>query len=223
VSPATTVSDTLEIELSGERMLLLAERAIFWPRRVTLFVSDLHWGKAAAFRAKSLPIPDGTAEEDLMRLDGLIARTGACRLIVLGDLLHATGSRTIALLERITAWRMQHPSLEIMLVRGNHDNAAGDPPAAWKIRCVDGPYLEEPFMLSHFPDVYAGGYTLAGHLHPGARLFGRGRQSVTLPCFWFSRKVGVLPAFSSFTSASPIRPYTGDRVYVVAESTVVAM
>ena len=110
-------------------MLLLPERALFWPRAGTLVVADLHWGKGATFRAAGIPIPVGTTSDDLARLDGALLRTGARRLVVLGDLFHARAGRiathTLAELRR---WRGAAPELEILLVRGNHDRHAGDPP-----------------------------------------------------------------------------------------------
>lgn len=219
----TLQSRELPIDLQGEHVVLLPERALFWPRTVTLFIADLHWGKDAAFRAVKVPIPEGGLADDLARLDRILARTGACRLALLGDLLHASASRTPALIAQVSAWRATHPALDILLVRGNHDSFAGDPPPEWKIRCVETPHRIMPFALSHFPEVYTDGYTLAGHLHPGAILFGAGRQSLTLPCFLFGPKVGILPAFGSFTGIKPIKVREQDRVYVIAEQEVLAV
>ena len=73
----------------GEQVELLAERALHWPAARTLFVADVHLGKAAAFRAGGVAIPRGATASDLERLSALLARTGAARLVVLGDFLHA--------------------------------------------------------------------------------------------------------------------------------------
>ena len=40
---------------------------------------------------------------------------------------------------RWRAWRAAHRSLDLVLVRGNHDDRAGDPPATLGIRVVDEP------------------------------------------------------------------------------------
>ena len=45
--------------------MLLAERALYWPRAATLFVADVHLGKAAAFRAGGVPLPRGATAADL--------------------------------------------------------------------------------------------------------------------------------------------------------------
>ena len=49
-----------EISLAGEAVRLLPERAIYWERERALVVADLHWGKAATFRAAGVPLPPGT-------------------------------------------------------------------------------------------------------------------------------------------------------------------
>ena len=196
---------------------------MYWPRASTLFVADTHWGKDAAFRAAAIAVPDGTLHDDLIRLDIALSRTGACRLIVLGDLLHAKKGRAPGTLDTINAWRTAHAELEIVLVRGNHDQGAGDPPDEWEFECVDAPYHLAPFVLQHEPQQSAAGYALAGHIHPAVNLSGPGRQTIRLSCFWFGRRVGVLPAFGSFTGCAAIRACEGDRVFVVAEGEVIAV
>src|SRR5512140_483642 len=83
----------LEVVLCNERVQLLAQRALFWPRERALFVADVHLGKAASFRAGGVPVPRGSTASDLERLSVLVARTGAQRLAVLGDFLHAAAGR----------------------------------------------------------------------------------------------------------------------------------
>src|SRR5258706_9161580 len=126
----------LTLTLAGETVELLPERALFWPRTRTLVVADLHWGKAATFRAAGIPIPAGTTTSDLARLNAILDRTGARRILILGDLFHAAPGRaaptTLAMLRR---WRASHANVDMLLVRGNHDRHAGDPPAELEIEC----------------------------------------------------------------------------------------
>ena len=111
----------------------------------------------------------------------------------------------------------------MILVRGNHDARAGDPPQELNIRCVTGPLVESPFALAHHPVRSDQGYVLAGHIHPGARLRGAGRQHAWLPCFWFGAEIAVLPAFGEFTGLADIDVMPGDRVWVVGEDSVLAV
>ena len=212
------------LDLAGEQLRLLPERAVFWPSACALIVADLHWGKAAAFRSAGIPIPGGATRRDLERLDGAIARTGARRLIVLGDLFHAragrVATRTLADLRR---WRGERDALEIQLVRGNHDRHAGDPPADLRVNCLDAPAFVPPFVLRHEPRASEIGYTLAGHVHPGVVLSGRGLFRERLPCFVVGERMAVLPAFGSFTGLGMVMPEPDERVFVVAEDDVLAV
>lgn len=201
--------------------MLLVERAVFWPRTRTLFVADPHFGKAAAFRAAAVPVPRGTTTHALRRLDALIDDLHVARIVFLGDFLHAREGRAPATLDAIARWREERASLEMILVRGNHDRRAGDPPRELAITCVDGPMHEPPFAFAHHPRVVNAAYVLAGHVHPGARLAGSGRDRARLPCFWFGDSVGVLPAFGDFTGLADVEPLPGDQVWVVAGGEVI--
>ena len=208
-------------EVAGETLILMPERAAYWARAATIFVADPHWGKAATFRAGGIPVPRGTTAEGLARLDAAIARTGARRIVFLGDYLHARAGRAPETLGMLAAWRVKNPALELVLVRGNHDRHAGDPPPEAGLACMDSPVRDGPFVLTHHPARSTDGYVLAGHLHPGARLSGRGGMRERLPCFWFGRGCGVMPAFGEFTGLADVTAEAGDRVYAVAGGEVV--
>src|SRR5690349_11647492 len=212
------------LNISGEEIYLLAERALWWPNASTLVVADLHWGKASTFRAAGIPIPIGTTSDDLARLDSALTRTGARRMVVLGDLFHAKAGRIAShTLAELRRWRSLAAPVEILLVRGNHDRHAGDPPNDLRINCVNAPAFVPPFVLRHEPAVSPEGYTLAGHLHPGIVLAGPALQPERLPCFWLTPHGAVLPAFGSFTGSASIVPGPEDRIFVVAEQDVIAV
>ena len=213
----------MNITVAGESVMLLAQRALFVPSLHTVLVADMHWGKAAAFRAAHIPVPSGTTANDLARLSEVLHATQAQRLIILGDLLHARAGRHAAVLHAIAAWRMEHEHVRVQLVRGNHDAHAGDPPNAFDIECVNAPFLLGPFVCAHYPEPDAAGYVLAGHVHPHVSLRGRGRQSMRLPCFVFGERVGVLPAFSSFTGGGMYVQTPSDALYAIADDQVVAV
>lgn len=211
----------MNIELAGEALTLFPERAIYWPRKKTLLVADTHWGKAATMRAASIPIPGGTTTADLARLSGILQTTGASRLVLLGDAIHAREGRAPRTLEAVADWRRMHKQVDVLLVRGNHDRRAGDPPGDLEIECVNAPCVEAPFVFQHFPGPSPDGYALAGHLHPAIHLHGRGKQKANLVCFWFTREFGVLPAFGSLTGAAFIERAQEDRIYAIAGDEVV--
>ena len=209
------------LEVAGERVTLLAERALWWPARGALVVADVHLGKGATFRAAGIPIPRGSTTDDLARLDRALTRTGATALVILGDLFHArVGREAPGTLAQVGGWRGRWPELDVLLVRGNHDVGAGDPPTELGVRCVDEPWTETPFAFRHHPAPDGSAYVLAGHIHPVVRLDARGGLRARLPAFVFGTRVALLPAFGSFTGGGPVEPEPGDRVYVVADDEV---
>jgi uncharacterized protein len=209
-------TDTLAATLAGERVVLYAQRALHWPRERTLFVADVHLGKAAAFRAGGVPVPRGATSGDLARLSALVARTEATRLVVLGDFLHAAAGRVAALDAVFVAWRDAHRSLELTLVRGNHDARAGDPSPSWNVRVVDAPHDAAPFLCCHEPHDPPAGYALCGHVHPGVRLADGRRDGVRLPCFLLGPRHALLPAFGRLTGLALLRPAPGETCVAVA-------
>ena len=209
------------VAVQGEELVLSAERAVFWPRAETLLIADAHFGKAASFRASGVPVPRGTTADALGRVDTLLDRTSARRIVFLGDFLHAKEGRAPNTVRAIAEWRARHSRVAMTLVRGNHDRRAGDPPAEIRIECVDAPLREGPFALAHHPRAVPGAYALAGHLHPAVVLKGPARQRERLACFWLGAEVGVLPAFGDFTGVSEVSPADEDRVFVIAGEAVV--
>src|SRR5687768_6490546 len=95
----------VECLVAGERLLLLPEKAAYWPRTGALFVADFHLGKAATFRSAGIPLPYGTTRENIERLDRAVARTRARQVIFLGDFLHAATGRAPRTLDRFSEWR----------------------------------------------------------------------------------------------------------------------
>lgn len=212
-APGSASESARRIELAGETVLLLARKAMYWPRRKMLIIADIHFGKAASFRARGVPVPRGTTTENLDALDALMAEHEVEQIVFLGDFLHARAAHAPATLAAMLAWRARHPRLGLILVRGNHDKHAGDPAAALGIEMVDEPFELAPFSFCHHPDIAAGGYVLAGHVHPVYVLSTR-LDSLRLPCFLIGPTRMILPSFGAFTGGHPIVPLAGEQVCV---------
>jgi DNA ligase-associated metallophosphoesterase len=207
------------VELAGEEVLLLPQKALYWPARQTLLVADIHFGKAASFRALGVPVPRGTTSENLATLDTLLLAHDIRRIVFLGDFLHAKAAQAPATLQAMLEWRCRHGELELLLVRGNHDWRAGDPSALLRIALVDEPFACGPFALCHHPGLDCDGYAIAGHVHPVYHLR-TARDSLRLPCFLLGTQRAILPAFGAFTGGHSLIPHISDKVYVVADELV---
>jgi DNA ligase-associated metallophosphoesterase len=218
----------LTTRLAGQPISLHPSGAAFLPAYSTVLIADAHFGKAVSFRKLGVPVPQGTTSETLAGLTQLLGETGAQRIVFLGDFLHSARAHAPATLAAIARWRDAHAALPITLVRGNHDDRAGDPPAALNIEVVNEPLQLGPFALCHHPRPRQGAYVIAGHWHPCISIRGRAFERLRLPCFWLGddtgalpdNAVGVLPAFGSFTGMHRIKPRAGDRIFPVADQTV---
>ncbi|AZF51761.1 ICC-like protein phosphoesterase [Pseudomonas sp. R4-34-07] len=208
------------VTLEGEQVWLLADKAMYWPEHQYLLIADAHFGKASAYRSLGQPVPQGTTSENLQRLDRLLAAFACVRVIFLGDFLHGPGSHASGTLGALRAWRARHAELPITLIRGNHDQRAGDPPADLNIEVVTEPLLIGPFALQHEPHAHPSHHVLAGHVHPVYRLRGKGRQSLRLPCFQIGKRVSLLPAFGAFTGGYAVELDDERRIFVIGDHEV---
>jgi DNA ligase-associated metallophosphoesterase len=211
------------VSLAGAELWLLADKAVYYPAHKALLIADAHFGKAAAYRRLGQPVPHGTTQVNLERLDHLLDSYATQQLIFLGDFLHAPESHASATLAALDAWRVRHSQLRVVLIRGNHDKRAGDPPASLRFEVVEEPWVMGPFALQHEPDPHPSLHVLAGHVHPVYRLRGRGRQSLRLACFYLGQTVSLMPAFGEFTGGYTIEPSDDSRVYITGDGAVWAI
>lgn len=227
-----TDNQAIAIEAIGQTITLLPQRAVYLNAAQTLLVADLHLGKAATYRKLGQPVPQGTTSETLARLTAVVQRQPVKKLVILGDFLHAAhvhqSSQTLTAIER---WRTSHSSLAITLVRGNHDDRAGDPPKEFGIDVVDEPYCFEGFECRHaLPhhetpvlEGQAQTFAFAGHTHPVVTLQGRARDRLRLLCFVVSPQTCILPAFGAFTGGHEHQPTQDETLYAIADEAIFAV
>ena len=204
----------ITVQIAGCDMVLLADKALYWPQQKLLCVADAHFGKAAAYRALGQPVPHGTTAANLTRLDALLSSYTVSELIFLGDFLHAPKSHAPATLAALREWRHRHAARVCKLVRGYHDLRAGDPPSTLSIEVVSEPYLCAPFALRHTPALDACHHVIAGHVHPVFQLQGRGRQRLRLSCFHITDKMTLLPSFGEFTGGHTVQVTPSSRTFI---------
>ena len=186
-------------------LTLLPERAVWREASRTLFVADVHIGKAATFRAAGLPAPAGTTRENLSRL------TRSSRRFRRAGWSCSAISFTPA---RPTARRPYARSL--LGGRGGaarsdagrrqpRQRAPARPPVELDLELVEPPFACDGVECRHHPLAEPdedGPLVLAGHLHPAARLGGPAHDSLRAPCFVMRGRQLILPAFGEFTGAA---------------------
>lgn len=207
------------VNCSGEILLLSKEKAIYWEREKMLIISDLHIGKSAHFRKFGIPVPGTVGYTDLQRLSALISEFNPMHLLVTGDMFHNKINSDVS---AFLAWRKNYPLLKILLIKGNHDALKDEEYEALDIVVHHNEMLLAPFRFIHDkPKVFDEYFNISGHIHPGVVIYGKARQQLKFPCFYFSEHCAVLPAFSVFTGLQLLRPKEGDRFYAVTPGKVV--
>ncbi|HLT82336.1 MAG TPA: ligase-associated DNA damage response endonuclease PdeM [Cyclobacteriaceae bacterium] len=207
-----------EVSVAGQRFVLYPQRAAYWREEAALLLADLHLGKVSHFRRAGIPVPPRVNRDTLDSLVELIAVSRAQRVICLGDLFH---SHYNGEWEEFGEVIRHFPGIKFELVLGNHDIMSRIQYER-KSLTVHEKLKIGPFLLTHHPrEAHSGDdYNLAGHVHPAVQLSGKGRQAMTLPCFYFGSRQGFLPAFGGFTGIARIRPEKDGRVFVIVADKV---
>jgi DNA ligase-associated metallophosphoesterase len=181
-------------------------------REAALVVADLHLGKAPVLREKGLPLPKSHTRQNLKRLFELIVQNNIRRLIIAGDFLHGTASRTPTVHDGVRDF-LSALSIPVTLVLGNHDRKNLPLPDDWPMEIVESLELEG-WHVAHDPaDVPPHRPSISAHWHPVLRLQDGKRTSLRLPCYWLKGKRLILPSFGSFTGGQRIQPKETDRVF----------
>lgn len=212
------------IDLRGQTLHLHPLRAVYWQEARALLLADLHLGKATHFRRAGIAVPAAVNTTDFDRLAQLLNDFNPLRVLLLGDLFH---SRYNQVWERFVNFTEQHAAIRFELVPGNHDILSRQQYEQARLHLHPAEWVEGPFHFSHHPLAPEAQtddcYNLAGHVHPCVRLHGPGGQNLRLPCFYFGRQGGILPAFGAFTGCAEVEVRAGDRVYVLTDSSVLAV
>ena len=198
--------EQLPIEFGGARLLLLGDRALYWPQERLLVIADLHLGKGATFRAHGIAIPGGGTTHDLNRLDRLLLETSAQGLLILGDVLHG-GQPQASWRDAWSAFRQRWHALEMTAIIGNHDRELAMLPLG--LGLLQNSWRRQGIDFRHDAS-NAAGPTIGGHLHPVTKIAGEARRQ---PVFWVNTRRIVLPAFSAFTGGYLVRAVRGDDLY----------
>ena len=210
-------------EWMGQQLLLTGSRTIFWEEEKTLILSDLHLGKTGHFRKSGIAVPQTVFKEDLFRLLSQIQFFKPRQVLVVGDFFHSSFNKELDLFSK---WREDISATRFILVAGNHDILSKKWYQKNAIELFDGLFDMGSFSFVHdIQDcaVSPAAYCFSGHIHPGIRINGTARHSLTLPCFYFSEKFAVLPAFGKFTGTAIIKPRSSDHVFAIVNENVMEM
>lgn len=211
--------------LLQQNLWLSADRYIFWEQEKVLIVSDLHFGKTGHFRKNGIAVPQDIFKEDIQRLLHAITHYKPQMVIAVGDLFHSHANKELDLFCR---WRRDIASVHFTLVKGNHDILDASWYAMNAIEVIKEKYTLNCFQFIH--DVQQSSipaennlYTFSGHVHPAVRIHGTAKQSLTFPCFYFTKDQAILPAFSQFSGMHILQPKKKDQVFAIINQSVIQL
>ncbi len=208
----------LDIVVRDELFTLYPEGAAYWHKEEMLIISDLHLGKVTHFRKNGVAVPFHVQEKNFALLKRLYAEITCKTICFLGDLFH---SKENTEWERFCAWRAETKSKAI-LIAGNHDILQMDKYQKAGLSLFSHVEIG-PFILTHEPAIPNGKpMNICGHIHPGVKLRGKGRMTLTVSAFHLDNKLHrfVFPACGAFTGKHLIRPSQGDDVFVIKNNQV---
>lgn len=205
-----------KIKIHRQNFSLHSSGAMFWEEQKMLLISDVHLGKISHFRKYGSAVPQKAIAENFERLSRVVDKFQPEKIFFLGDLFHSSQNLEWDLFEN---W-MQDISAQVTLVVGNHDIISELKYEALGIG-ICSEFVLEDLLFTHHPEERDQLFNICGHLHPGYKLRGKGRQSVALPCFHKMEKQIVMPAFGEFTGNFWISPAAEDQIFAITKKEVI--
>jgi len=211
---------TANITIRNQQLALLPQKALFWIEKKYLILSDLHLGKTGHFRKSGIAAPGKANLKNIERLSSLVNDIQPKKILFLGDLFHSSANREWFQFEE---WRKTFPELSILLVTGNHDQLHSSFYQSADIEVIDRLELENFLFVHDASDLQKSSDTtiISGHIHPGVKLKGKGKQKLRLPCYSISDHQIVLPAFGEFTGLHIIQPDENRKIFLIVENSVI--
>ena len=212
--PVTVMTKTIRI--LKQTFILHPSGAMYWEEQDLLVISDVHLGKVAHFRKHGSAIPQQALKGNFLKLDLVTGFFDPERICFLGDLFHSYINNEWQHFEQ---W-MQDISADVILVEGNHDVISPLKYEALGVRVIPELVIGE-YLFTHHPEEREDYFNFSGHIHPGVKMNGRGRQQLKLPCFFKSSHQMILPAFGEFTGKHLLVPTAKDEIFVATNEEVI--
>jgi DNA ligase-associated metallophosphoesterase len=186
--------------VNGTQVVLKASGALHVPARDALLVADLHFEKGSAYATRGQLLPPYDTRETLTRLERAVAACAPRLLVFLGDSFHDGRAEDRLAPDDAARLAALATGRTLVWVVGNHD---ADGPRALPGEVIDEMTLES-LVLRHepLPGVQPG--EVAGHLHPAARIAGRGGR-VRRRCFVTDGSRIVVPAFGAYAGGLNVK------------------
>ncbi|MCP9199444.1 ligase-associated DNA damage response endonuclease PdeM [Gramella sp. GC03-9] len=204
------------IKIKGEHFVLHPTGAAYWVEQEVLLIADVHLGKVSHFRKHGSAVPVEAIKINFNKMDLLLKEFDPEHVVFLGDLFHSSINMEWDLFSN---W-VNGINNQIHLIAGNHDIIS---PLLYEDLgiSVHEQVKAGEFLLTHHPQGEIQDFNICGHIHPGYKMKGPGKQLLKLSCFFLSEDQLILPAFGEFTGNYFLDPGEKEQVFAITGKEVI--
>ncbi len=208
----------MQITIHGEELQLLAEHAIYLPKRKTLWVADALLGKPAHTKTGNWMAPD-MVDADIIRLSNLLKEYDVEKLVFVGHLFY------YAYADKRTSpgeW-LATQELEVHWINGHEHDAEPMHYAKFNLTIHDGCYTDGPFVFMNEYDAataqqFEDKFIISANANPA---YEDDKTGQLLPCFYFTDGHAILPSFGNMKGLKLMqRQNPTDRFYPINATAV---
>lgn len=199
----------LVFEVAGEQLSLQPCGGLWWEAASVLVVSDLHLEKASSYASRGQMLPPYDTRATLRRIGALIQALRPTTVISLGDSFHDRRARPRMAADDVALVRGMTEACDWIWIEGNHDPK---PPEDLGGRMAHELVLGD-LVFRHEPSIGPAAGEIAGHLHPCARVIGRGGRTVRARCFATDGERLVMPAYGALTGGLNVLDVAFDYLF----------
>ncbi len=187
---------------------LSSGHAVYCREDSALAIADLHLGYEAALQAEHVAIPRFQLEPMLETLSALLERYRPEMLIINGDLKHEFSHNKGQEWDEVESILDALSGIEVVAVRGNHDNYLQTILARRDIRLAESFTLTDGITFQHGHKIIETkpGLRIYAHEHPVIRMRDEVGAQMTMPCFLYdpANNFLIMPAFSPLASGTNV-------------------
>jgi hypothetical protein len=187
------------VELTPEKAAVIGSTAV---------ISDLHLGMESVLQERGFALPRVQIRDVIRGVEEIVEKYDIERLVIAGDFKHEFSRNMPYEWEDVEEFLSSFSELEILAVRGNHDNFLAAILARRGIELVESVEIVGYTVVHGHRELDSinAGRIIMGHEHPVVRVRYEG-GIYTFPCYLRYRggaEIIVLPAFSPIVSGSDI-------------------
>lgn len=198
----------LTMDVAGQTVTMRSSGALWIEAVGMLIVADLHFEKGSAYAVRGQLLPPYDTGETLGRIEAEVMACPPKTLVFLGDSFHDGKAEDRLAGDYAGRLAALASGRTLVWVTGNHDEEGP--------KGLPGDVMAElavgDLALRHEPTEALGLREAAGHLHPCAKLVGRGR-GVRRRCFVTDGERLILPAFGAYAGGLNVRDVAIRRLF----------